>query len=331
MVGHNVSFDLAVLQRECERAGIAWQMPPALCTRLLAQVAEPHLHDYSLDSVATWLGVEIAGRHSALGDATAAARIFRALVPTLRDRGIRTVAEALRASRGLTAVVDRQVSAGWSEAAPAWSASAPEQTARRDVYPYRHRVGSIMTSPPTFLRRETTLAAAVELMLQKRISSVFVSSGGARSRPEDTGIVTERDLLRALGAHGLAALTKPVGELMSHPLAAVPADALVYAAIGRMNRLKVRHLGVTDTAGDVVGALSSRDLLRQRAEGAVELGDEIDQAKDVHDLGRAWAKLPKIVDELRRENLVGLGNRGGRVAAGPGNDEVTLRFWRKRR
>jgi len=34
-----------------------------------------------------------------------------------------------------------------------------------------------------------------------------------------------------------------------------------------MNRLKLRHLGVTDENGKVVGALSARDLLRLRAEG----------------------------------------------------------------
>ena len=48
-----------------------------------------------------------------------------------------------------------------------------------------------------------------------------------------------------------------------------------------MSRLKVRHLGVTDAFGRLCGALSARDLLRQRAEEAVWLGDEIDQAEDV--------------------------------------------------
>ncbi len=52
---------------------------------------------------------------------------------------------------------------------------------------------------------------------------------------------------------------------MSQPLATVPGDALAYIAIGRMNRLGIRHLGVTDEAGRVVGALSARDLLRLRA------------------------------------------------------------------
>ena len=78
---------------------------------------------------------------------------------------------------------------------------------------------------------------------------------------------------------------------MSRPLATVPADAFAYLAVSRMNRLKVRHLGVTDEAGAVVGALSARDLLRLRAEGGVLLGDRIDLAEDVNDLGRAWGSV----------------------------------------
>ena len=44
---------------------------------------------------------------------------------------------------------------------------------------------------------------------------------------------------------------------MSLPLAVVPADAFVYLAIGRMSRLKIRHLGVTDESGEIIGALSA--------------------------------------------------------------------------
>ena len=85
---------------------------------------------------------------------------------------------------------------------------------------------------------------------------------------------------------------------MSRPLAVVPADAFVYRAVGRMSRLNVRHLGVADEAGRVIGALSARDLLRLRAGEAISLGDEIDVATDVHTLAAAWAKLPRVAASL---------------------------------
>ena len=66
LVGHSIGFDLAVLERECRRARLPWIKPRALCVRLLASIANPNLADHSLDMLVAWLGLEIAGRHSAL-------------------------------------------------------------------------------------------------------------------------------------------------------------------------------------------------------------------------------------------------------------------------
>ena len=97
VIGHTLGFDLAVLKRECERAGLAWLRPRTLDTRLLAEVAAPDLAGFSLEQLAAWLGVEVTQRHSALADALVTAKVFRALMPKLRDGGIRTLAEAERA------------------------------------------------------------------------------------------------------------------------------------------------------------------------------------------------------------------------------------------
>jgi DNA polymerase-3 subunit epsilon/CBS domain-containing protein len=106
-----------------------------------------------------------------------------------------------------------------------------------------------------------------------------------------------------MAEHGADALAQPVERFMSKPLAAVPAEAFVYRAIGRMGRLRVRHLGVVDNTGTVVGALSARDLLRLRAGEAILLGDEIDQAEDAHGLAAAWAKLPQLAASLGAEGV----------------------------
>ena len=142
-------------------------------------------------------------------------------------------------------------------------------------------------------------------MASEKTSSLFVFAGTPDKlpRPKETGIITERDVLRALSEHGGNALLMPVGKVMSQPLAAVPAEAFVYLAIGRMSRLGIRHLGVTDEAGNIVGALSARDLLRLRAREAVSLGDEIDQAEDVHGLVVAWGKLPQVAASLIAESV----------------------------
>src|SRR5207247_9380015 len=96
-----------------------------------------------------------------------------------------------------------------------------------------------------------------------------------------------------------------VERVMTSLLAPIPADAFIDRAIGRMSRLAIRHVGAVDESDQVVGALSARDLLRLRASEAVSLGDEIDEARDVAGLGRAWAKLPHVASGLLSEDVPG--------------------------
>jgi DNA polymerase-3 subunit epsilon/CBS domain-containing protein len=307
VVGHTIGFDLAVLKSECDRSGITFRQPRTLDTRLLAQVAEPNLAGFALEGLASWLGIELAQRHSALGDALTTARIFTALVPKLRDGGIRTLGEAAQACRAMTNVLDEQHRAGWVEAVDTPDRADAERTLGRiDSYPYRHRIRDVMRTPARFVAADTPLAEALAQMLAERISSLFIrpaQDDHNGSRASETGIITERDVLRSVSKNGRDALDIRVEKLMNKPLAVVPADAFVYRAIGRMNRLGVRHLGVVDEMGEVIGALSARDLLKLRASEAVSLGDEIDAALDVHSLGAAWAKLPQMVAALLAEGV----------------------------
>jgi DNA polymerase-3 subunit epsilon/CBS domain-containing protein len=177
---------------------------------------------------------------------------------------------------------------------------------RIDSYPYRHRVAEIMRAPLQVAAADTPLRDALARLMRDGLSSLYVRPVGAnerRLRPDDVGIVTERDLLRAIDAQGGTVLDQPVERFMSKPIATVPADAFVYRAIGRMSRLKIRHLGATDEEGFVIGSISARDLLRLRAGEAVSLGDEIDQADDVPALAAAWAKLPGVAAALMAERV----------------------------
>jgi DNA polymerase-3 subunit epsilon/CBS domain-containing protein len=306
LIGHTLGFDLAVFRNECARFGIDFVRPRTLDTRLLAQVAAPDLADYTLEGLSAWLGVTMGERHSAVGDAITSARIFRALVPRLRERGIRTLAEAETACRALTDVLDQHHRAGWVE--PVHPRRAREDAgtdARVDTYPYRHRVRDVMRTSVAFIDTTATLESAVSRMMKEKISSLYVQTSGTASPPPaaDCGIVTERDVLRALVENGPAALGMPVARFMCKPLAVIPADAFVYSAIGRMSRLKIRHLGAADEAGNVIGALSARDLLRLRASEAIVLGDDIEQAEDVHALGLAWARLCAASSSLLSEDV----------------------------
>jgi DNA polymerase-3 subunit epsilon/CBS domain-containing protein len=303
LIGHSIGFDLAVLANEFRRTGVSWTPPRSLCVRMLAEVAEPNLPDYSLGHLAAWLGVSVEERHSAVGDATAAARIFLALLPKLRVRGIRTLAEAEATLRQMTHVLDEHRRAGWQAPVKSPHQLVEFQPARVDLYPYRSRVGDLMKSP-VVAPADVSVGDALARMIRRRISSVLIGDPPPQSA-DALGIVTERDLLRALAAHGADGLAMPAHQFASRPLQTVRVEAFVYRAVGRMERLHVRHLGVTDARGIVCGMISARDLLHQRAREAIWLGDEIDEAPHVAGLARAWAKVPDVAAALRRESVSG--------------------------
>lgn len=309
LIGHTVGFDLAVCKRECDQARLPWLRPRTLDTRLLAEIAAPTLAGYTLEKLAAWLGIEVTDRHRALGDAVTTARVFLALVPKLRDHGIRTVAEAERACHALTSVLDDQVRSGWVEPVEPPSRVDAERTLRRyDTYAFRRRNRDIMRTPVVFVSPDISVADAIARAGRDKISSLYVADAPAADdhiKAADAGIATERDMLRAIDRHGADALKLPVGQIAARPLITVPAEAFLYRAIGRMSRHKVRHLGVVDESGHVVGALSARDLLRLRAGEAVSLGDEIDDAQDAQGLAVAWAKLPHVAESLLEEGLSG--------------------------
>lgn len=296
LVGHSIAYDIAVLQSEHRAAGIPWTPPRALDVRALARIAAPTLADHSLDRICDWLGVRNVRRHSALGDALATAEAFQKLVPLLRQKGIRTLAQAEKACLDL-AEADARTSGGLMavDLAPQAGGAA---ISRLDVFAYRHRVRDIMTSPPVIVPASATVGSAIGRMLDDGLSSVFVEIG-----PDLFGILTERDALRALHRRPVEAMQTPVGDVANHPLQSVPDDDHVYRAIGRMERLGFRHLGVHDQSGRIVGALTPRNLLRNRATAAIAIGDGIAAAQTAEDLAATWDEVPVMALNLVREGV----------------------------
>lgn len=295
VIGHSIAFDLAVLKREHELAGLSWRKPRSLCVRLLARVAAPHLAHYDLDRLCDWLGIVNAARHTAPGDARAAAQVFGALLPLLRQAGIRTLAQAERATHRLSEQEARAAGALMAAEPPG---EVPPALSRIDSYPYRHRVRDVMSAPPVMAAPDMPVRDCIRLLVARKVSSVFL-----RNAEGVMGIVTERDLLRSIEESGTAALERPLETVMSAPLQSIAADAFLYRAIGRLQRLGFRHLGVHDARGEIVGALTLRNLLRQRASAALVVGDEIDGAQGVADLAAAFGKLAPMSESLLAEEV----------------------------
>ncbi|WP_374368786.1 DUF294 nucleotidyltransferase-like domain-containing protein [Dongia sp.] len=305
LIGHTLAYDLTVLEREAARHQLPWQRPRSLCVRRLAPIAIPSLHDPSLDKLAAWLGIEIDGRHSALGDAAAAGRIFLRMIPLLAEKGIRSLAQAERAVLARTPQALQERDAGWIPPVTSPGADAVlADTKAYDTYAYRHMVGDVMARPAIVVGGGMRLLEAMRVMAERGISSVLVANPPEVNLPiEQYAILTERDALRQIARSGGAALTLGIAEMASAPVRGIREKAYVYRAIARMRRLKVRHLVVTNEMGDVTGMISARDLLKLRSEPAITLSDAIKEAQSANDMAVAWSGLATVAKSLSQEGL----------------------------
>ena len=303
VVGHHIAFDLAVLRFEAARAGIAWREPPSLDVALLLAGLEPTLVDLSLEGVTRWLGVRIGRRHSALGDAEASAATFAAIIPRLRTADVRTLGEAMSLAARRQDLVLQQARSGWF-ASPGQSPAAGRAVPvpRIDSYLYERTVGDLMRSPPVSVAREETLGTAARIMASRRIGSLLVCDAGGR--PD--GILTERDLLRVSADEQCDLRSQAVATAMSAPVQCMRPEDPLYRALGRMDRLGLRHLCVVDADGVAVGVVSQRDLLQFRARGALEVGDAVASADDDVALAAAFGRLPQVAQRLVAENVGGV-------------------------
>ena len=87
MVAHNASFDYRILKLEFDRLGYQFNKP-TLCTVELSKVLLPEIKSYSLGKLVRSLGIPIADRHRASGDALATLKLFKLLLNKDIDKQI---------------------------------------------------------------------------------------------------------------------------------------------------------------------------------------------------------------------------------------------------
>ena len=120
----------------------------------------------------------------------------------------------------------------------------------------RNLGGDIISIEPT-----ADLTAAARLLDARRIGAVVIRGAGGRL----AGILSERDIVRAIAEHGTAALTLPISQVMTRNVATCGEDDDIASIMERMTAGKFRHMPVV-AKGELIGLVSIGEVVKQRVE-----------------------------------------------------------------
>jgi CBS domain-containing protein len=109
--------------------------------------------------------------------------------------------------------------------------------------------------------RDATVAAAVAELARRNVGALVVSNDG---RVVD-GIISERDVTRALDSVGGAILNEPIRTIMSSRVRTVAPDDEVEALAVLMTEHRIRHVPVLED-GVLAGIVSIGDVVKSRIE-----------------------------------------------------------------
>jgi CBS domain-containing protein len=111
----------------------------------------------------------------------------------------------------------------------------------------------------TCIEPGVTTKSAIALLAEKRIGAVLVLGADHRI----VGILSERDIVRAIADGGAAALDEPVSRWMTRKVSTCTESETIASLMERMTEGKFRHLPVVDQ-GRLVGIVSIGDVVKHR-------------------------------------------------------------------
>jgi CBS domain-containing protein len=109
------------------------------------------------------------------------------------------------------------------------------------------------------IRPDATVADLVRGLREERIGAMVVSEDGHHV----DGIVSERDVVRALAEIGAAAIQQRVSDIMTTPVTTCAPTDPVKSLMELMTKQRIRHLPVVEH-GVIAGIVSIGDVVKNR-------------------------------------------------------------------
>ena len=150
-----------------------------------------------------------------------------------------------------------------------------------------------------FLKKaiECGLNESISNVAKKMTKSKYSAALIVKETGEYLGVITDHDLRKRVIADNFD-IDKSVFEVMSAPIISIPSNSLVFQALNFMNEKSVRHLAVRNTSGEILGLISSEELLKVHTNSSTYLIREIENASTVNDVILSQDKLPLLLKTL---------------------------------
>lgn len=108
--------------------------------------------------------------------------------------------------------------------------------------------------------QQASLADAAARLRDLGIGALVVSDDGVHI----DGIISERDIVRAIASHGAGALGRTVGSAMSADVITCSCDDSVELLMASMTERRIRHLPVVAGDAELAGIVSIGDVVKAR-------------------------------------------------------------------
>jgi CBS domain-containing protein len=118
----------------------------------------------------------------------------------------------------------------------------------------KHKGTEVASVQPT-----ATIAEVTRLLSARRIGGVVVKD----TADQLLGILTERDIVHALAAHGARSLEMTAAQLMTRAMVTATPQTTVHGAMSLMTQGRFRHLPVLHE-GKLAGIVSIGDVVKAR-------------------------------------------------------------------
>jgi CBS domain-containing protein len=159
-------------------------------------------------------------------------------------------------------------------------------------------LATVMRHSPLTAQPTESIRLVFERMQSAKVGSILVvdqTLDTTSSLLKVAGIFTKEDLIGRICLPGVS-LDDSIASVMSSPVQTARSDQTIAQAIIQMAHHNIRHLPIVDTAGQLVGIVTERDLFALQRQSLRQISSAIDNANAIDNLVgvskdlRAWSK-----------------------------------------